>query len=713
MIPGQPERLKSFLNLKPGYLHGTQYWINPDSTPESIREDFRKMAEEDNINFVRLALWTMPPGTPLDFTKYDVCFKAAEQYKIKITPAFPQIPGWVNGKSDDPAVRQTYKEHIQKIVAHFRNEPALLMWTMDIEPSRGWKVEPTTSTLALYRNWLKTRYTSEDEFRRLTGMPSFATAYATNDPGKGAWNNYQAYNDWLTFTCYAVAEQNLWITNMVRESDPVHPVSSTPPDILHNQVVENGRSMWWLADTVDVPSMQMETMWHLEMADMPADVLPAQAANVRKCYNSARERGVTYTGEFLAGQELGESFRIYTPTAEEMVGTCLAHLGEGSKGYLFWLWNPLREGPNAGAWSLRELDGSPSDRSEAMAKVGAMIRKNNDLLYGMWPADTHVAMLDSIDAAIYLHRRSQYFLMSEWYAKNQYGFFKALREEGMGCDYIDEIGLVDGTLKKYSVVYLPFSMCIRDSVAKAIKEFVAQGGTIIADSMTAFTPPEHAPFKEQPGAGLQEVFGIKASAAEVVGTGWMDVDRTDKSEFFDRYTTSRLPEQYLPYFGAEDQTPTALVAAKYLQPVRPTTARVLYRDKKGRPVVTVNQFGKGQAIWTGTLLGLTCRPANTPPERYQAVADLIRPYMPKAPWKLDTSKGQIIIRRLSSSEGDLFVLVNEHRSEKASFKLTFDRASQPRELLSPDQPTWKSAGKGKVKGTLAPLGAAVIYFPPS
>ena len=160
----------------------------------------------------------------------------------------------------------------------------------------------------------------------------------------------------------------------------------------------------------------------------PKTCLPPKPAALRKVYCSAREQGISCDGEYLAGPDLGESPRLFSTTAGDILGTNLMHLAEGSKGFLYWVWNALQEGPNAGAWSLRNLDGSPSERSRMAARFGRMVLRHNDLLYDMRPADTHVAIFDSFDAAIYLHRRSHFEPMSDWYAANQYGFFKALHK---------------------------------------------------------------------------------------------------------------------------------------------------------------------------------------------------------------------------------------------------------------------------------------------
>jgi beta-galactosidase len=343
------------------------------------------------------------------------------------------------------------------------------------------------------------------------------------------------------------------------------------------------------------------------------------------------------------------------------------------------------------------MDGSSSERSRMAARFGRMVRRNNDLLYEMRPADTHVAVFDSFDAAIYLHRRSRFEPMFDWFVRNQYGFFRALRQVGMGCDFIDERGLRSPALKRYSCIYVPFSMCMTEDIARTLRDYVAQGGTIIADCLTAFTTPGHSVYREQPGAGLAEVLGVQAAAFEVAYSG-SNADPRDA--------------MFLCRYFSNDKKESPLVASRLVQPVQPMeNTKVLYRDDHGRPVVTVNDVGKGHALWTGTLLGLSCRDASTPPVRSEAVADLVRPYVPKVPWKLDTPAHTVICRRLSSNRGDLFVLFNESRSHKAEFKLNFGHAAKPAELLFPETPGWQKASDSSISGSLGPMQGAVVFCP--
>lgn len=702
-----------------GWMHGTQYWLNPGVTAEMIERDFRTMAEEDQINYVRLAMWQYFPGIPgermaLDYPTYDACFDAAQRHGIKITLAMPQIPGYWLGGADDPANRERWRTHIQGIVRRFKDKPALALWTVELESIRGWgaldlegwssnpgarirewgysggnaKTPASAVTQARLLEWLHRRYPTMDAYRR--AHPGTATVELTTESLKadrGLWNRYQTVNDWVTFNCAMNADMTHFMTRAVREIDPIHPVSATPIDIIANEYLEQGRNMWWTADTVDVPSYQMETHIELEAADMPLDVFAGQAATIRKCYCASRERGVSLTGEFLAGQEAGEAFRLYTPTGAELVATDIIHLAEGSKGLLYWLWNPLSEGPNAGLWSLREIDKSPSERSGAVAAFGKMIKTNNELLFGMKPADTHVAIYNSMDGGIFLAERVKSDPAFKWYAQNQLGFFKALRKAQVGCDFIDLRALRAGRGREYACLYVPFSGAMTEEEGAIFRQYVEAGGTILCDAWTAFSQPNAVAYPVQPGAGLDEVLGLRANASEVVH------EKTDLSRVYDL-----------------KGRPMALGNAKIFQTVRPTTARVLARDGAGRPLITINAFGKGHALWTGTLLGLSAHPAGTDPARYTAIADLVRPYLPQPAWSIQAPPGTIVCRRLASDRGDLYVLLNENRTRVAQFTLRAPRAHEGTELLRPERPGWRAKGKGRLAGTLNPWQAAVILI---
>ena len=368
--PAQLNKLARFQARLDARRHNTD---QSESTPQSIEHDFQAMAEEDNINYVRLAFWGCVPGKKIDYTLFDACFRSAQRHKIKLNPALPQIPGWQDGKSDAAEVRQTYKEHIQdrSSAATRTSRPwasGRWKWSLRGIGKRGLPRRLCGSSASGCRDVILPW--------RLCTQPSPAMHPSTvrfrSTIPQGRVEQLSGIRRLADFTCYALAEQVLFALRGGPEVDPAHPVSCTPPDVLHNQVIANGRNMWWLADAVDLPSHQMELHWHSGNGRYAPR--PVCRRSVRAAQSLLLGRpGISYRGEFLAGPDLGESPRLFSTTAGELLGTALMHLAEGSKGFLYWLWNPLLEGPECRGLGPANLDGSPSQRSRLAARFGRMV----------------------------------------------------------------------------------------------------------------------------------------------------------------------------------------------------------------------------------------------------------------------------------------------------------------------------------------------------
>lgn len=73
-------------------------------------------------------------------------------------------------------------------------------------------------------------------------------------------------------------------------------------------------------------------------------------------------------------------------------------------------------------------------------------------------------------------------------------------------DFIHEEQMAQGALSKYKVLFLPWSSAISAREEKAIREFVAGGGTVIADSFCAVRD-EHG----KPHLALDDLFGVRQS----------------------------------------------------------------------------------------------------------------------------------------------------------------------------------------------------------
>ena len=136
---------------------------------------------------------------------------------------------------------------------------------------------------------------------------------------------------------------------------------------------------------------------------------------------------------------------------------------------------------------------------------------------------------------------------------DQDGWMKVLRDAGLQFDFISYSEVEKGGLisKGYKTFILPMSIALSNEEIGAIREFVRDGGTVIADALPGVMD-EHCRFRTS--RALEDVFGAEAATA-------------------DRETIIAM----------KGEPGLKLKGAKALLP------------EQGRPILLQNRFGQGQA----------------------------------------------------------------------------------------------------------------------
>ena len=135
-------------------------------------------------------------------------------------------------------------------------------------------------------------------------------------------------------------------------------------------------------------------------------------------------------------------------------------------------------------------------------------------------------------------------------------------------------------LKKYKVIVAPLVYMMKDGVAEKMKEFTAQGGTVIATYMTGIADEnDRCIYGAYPGP-LREVFGL-----------W--IEETD----------ALYPEEKNEIQMSE--TGASFSCGFLCDRIRLENAKTLGTYQKdfyaGEPCVTVNAYGKGNAYYLGSM----------------------------------------------------------------------------------------------------------------
>ena len=245
-------------------------------------------------------------------------------------------------------------------------------------------------------------------------------------------------------------------------------------------------------------------------------------------------------------------------------------LAMGTQGILAWTFNSHRGGEEQALFGLVDHDGTPSWKVDEFGRIASEFRQLER--YG-FPRYTHpeVAIAYSFDSAIASHPNRpsnttlQYF--KSGYTDQVQNAFEPLFRANIDTAIIN-VGHED--LSHYKLVVVPADYVMDEASAKNLRDYVRNGGTVL---MTAYSAKEdeHALWFDAPLPGrLSDVFGLKTNA------------------FYD--------------WGSLDGKAVATSAHRYevLEPSTATVLAQLTNVPDHVPAVTINKFGKGNAVYLAT-----------------------------------------------------------------------------------------------------------------
>ncbi len=160
-----------------------------------------------------------------------------------------------------------------------------------------------------------------------------------------------------------------------------------------------------------------------------------------------------------------------------------------------------------------------------------------------------------------------------------------LNDMGLGYDYVASAQLENSTIlrDKYKLLILPLASAMSDKELEAVREFVKNGGTVIADMLSGSYNQHGLSRKAMP---LADVFGLKSEMPS------FSIRDAELSALDVNAEGLALPGMKMTVKAFESG-------------IVPDTAKALAQisvDGKKYPAITVNRFGKGLAIYLGAAL---------------------------------------------------------------------------------------------------------------
>ncbi len=556
------------------------------------------------------------PGV-FDFKNLDLLMKLAHQRGLRVIVQIymDSAPDWVGQRFpdarfvdrsgavitsqaapgycvDDRALRAKMVEFYVALSKDAKRFPALYGWDVWSEPhiinwaEISYLKDPEFCycrySQERFRQWLQAKYKTLDAlnaawYRRFTSWdqvtpPRFSTILS-----------YADYLDWRAFIDDKLAEDLHTRVVAIRSADPGHSITShaDDPGLFISPTDGYGQpDDWKMSKAADF----FGTSIYPNMVRMWPDWMLASGLDFIRSAGHSYGKGF-WIGELQAGQGVS-GMRIAQPvTAQNEQFWLWQVVAHGAREVAVYAWYPMSSGYESGGYGLINLDGSVTDRAKAAGAIAHVVGQNAAGINRAQPAPAQVAILYDRLSYMVGGTEPSNVVLGNAERDSLYGVYRAFWKDQIPVDFLNAPTLALADLRPYKIVFLPYPVMLSEQVADALKEYVAQGGTAVAEARLAWNDARGYASPVIPGFGLDQVFGAHESSihpeseprlilqSSAALSGLKGGDVIDGAAF------------------EEDLQPLA-------------TASVLAHFSDGEPAIVENSFGRGKAILAGSFVGL-------------------------------------------------------------------------------------------------------------
>ena len=468
---------------------------------------------------------------------------------------------------DDPLYREKAFQFMEKTVKRYSEYEELIVWMIWNEPSAPFCYCP--HTLGRFHDYLRKKYNND--------LDNLNAAWGTEYPVNFSnWDTIPApvnpvaltmWHDWVRFNQYRLYDAMNKITEITEKYDPKkRPTTSNL--VFHMAALEGpvstpryGLDIGRVGQSMSIMGLSSYIVEHYY------DV----AAAYSSAYKFSRLRSASQDeNRRLLLLETGAGPNLHVLTDEQRRKHLWQLIAHNVKSIILWNYRSRLSDSQVALFNLMKWDGSVSRRAANMGEFSKILQDNAQLLNHVFP-EKQAAILTLEEDQIRMEAICGKYSPSEYSVlhDSRIGAYKLLWDMQIPTDCIAENNLNE--INQYKLLLLPMAEHMTEEIAEYIKDFVANGGTVIAESPFAFRNGEGHLQYSAPAFGLDEVFGCR--------TG----DREGKETAFK--INCPQGEAEVHFFWCEYELCGGEAIAQY---------------SNGEAAVVRNRYGKGTAIVAGT-----------------------------------------------------------------------------------------------------------------
>jgi len=581
----------------PHFLHGGDY--NPDQwTPEIWREDMRLMKLANcNAMSTGIFAWTKlePEEGKFDFSWLDQVMDLLAENEGSAVLATPSgaRPAWLSARYPEvlrvtadrrrilhgqrhnhcmtsPVYREKVQEINRRLAERYQDHPALLVWHISNEYGGECHCDLCQ---AAFRSWLRKKYDNDLDRLNHAWWSAFWSHTFTD------WEQIESPSpigeiylhgltlDWKRYT----TDQTIDFYNC--EIAPLRELTPEIPITTNFMGLYTGLNYPRFAVAVDVVSWDSYPMWHASGSDWELAVQIAFIHDQNRAMKSGKP--------FMLMESVPSATnwmpvpKLKRPGMHRL--SSLQAVAHGSDTVQYFQWRKSRGSAEKFHGAVVDHVGHEYTRVfRDVAELGADLKKLDTVVGASVQPDVAIIYdwenrwaIDDMQALGRERRK---------YAETCIAHYQPFWERGIPVDVIAE----SADFSAYKLLVAPMLYMLQPGVAERIRAFVAGGGTLVTTYWTGLVDENDLCFLGGwPGDGLREVLGV-----------WDE-------------ETDTLAPQERNHVVMADGNPLGLAgsyeARDYFALIHAEGAQVLatYASEfyAGRPALTVNKWGKGQAYY--------------------------------------------------------------------------------------------------------------------
>ena len=577
-------------NRYDSFCFGVCYY--PEQWPETYWEDDARRMQECGVNTVRLGEfgWALmePREGHYDFSLFDRAVESLGRHGIKtifgtptatppkwLTHKYPEVLDvFANGRPandqsrrqysyNSPVYRQISRKIVEALAQHYRDNTNIIGWQIDNEMNNENPDDFSEGSRTAFRAWLRKKYGTLDELNARWGTVVWSQIYSDWDQIDLPFQTPAFHNPalMLDFKRFISDSATSYLTDQ-REILRRH----RPNDFLtHNGAFKN-INYYEFSRGLDLHAYDNYPTF---------DVVPRYSNGA----SLTLVRG--FNGRMMIMEQLtgpaGQTYMLRTPQPGQTRLWAMQAIAHGADGMLHFRWRSAQRGAEEYWYGVLDHDNIPRARFEDFKREGQELEKIGPQVVGSKVISDIAVIKDFEDEWVFDYQ----FLTSEVNVRAAYNaLFQAASEQRHNIDFVSPTTDLSG----YKLVFAPQLALMDDALAGRLKQFVAQGGTLVMSAHSAIKNRDNAFTFATIPIGLTNVFGVELDSFQT----YQPPSRTNNSLTFDDHN--------------------AIPVNVFAEVVHPDTARVIARWSrdylKDSPAATEQSFGKGRAVYYGSLFNL-------------------------------------------------------------------------------------------------------------